>query len=143
MTSPDWNLIISALPNPHFLQTSEWAQVKAAGGWQPIYAIWTESDFHISDQPATFNLSTFTPKAAALILKKTIIRGGLAARLCILYCPKGPNLDWNDLPLRRRVLDDLQRLARQQGGIFLKLDPDVVLGTGLPGADDSGTEPGG
>lgn len=136
-----WNALISTLPNPHFLQTYEWSQVKAAGGWQPLYAVWTETDFHISNQPS--NLKPSNPRAAALILKKTIIRGGLAARLCILYCPKGPNLDWDDLPLRRRVLDDLQRLARQQGAIFLKLDPDVVLGTGVPDAADSITEPGG
>ncbi len=136
-----WNSLISSLPNPHFLQTYEWGHVKAVGGWQPLYAIWTERDFHVSNQLS--DLKPSNPKAAALILKKTVIRSGFAARLCILYCPKGPNLDWDDLPLRKRVLDDLQRLARQQGGIFLKLDPDVVLGTGLPGADDSVTEPGG
>ena len=139
-----WNSIIANLPNPHFMQSMEWAQVKAAGGWQPIYAVWTETDFQVSSPPSTFNLPPSTAlKATALILKKTVIRGGFAAKLCILYCPKGPNLDWSDAPLRRRVLDDLQRLARQQGAIFLKLDPDVVLGIGLPGADDSVTEPGG
>ncbi|MGC1376913.1 MAG: peptidoglycan bridge formation glycyltransferase FemA/FemB family protein [Anaerolineales bacterium] len=136
-----WNSLISTLPNPHFLQTHEWAQVKAAGGWQPLYAVW--------DADGTVNYASriteyaSAPKAAALILKKTVIRRGLAARLCILYCPKGPNLDWSDAPLRRRVLDDLQGLARQQGAIFLKLDPDIVLGTGLPGAEDAVTEPGG
>ena len=150
MDSQHWNTLIASLPNPHFLQTQEWAQVKAAGGWEPIYAIWTENNFQVFTQPSTtyggklFNLSPSTAlKASALILKKSIIRRGFAARLCILYCPKGPNFDWNDAPLRKRVLDDLQRLARQQGAIFLKLDPDVVLGTGLPGADDAIMEPGG
>ncbi len=144
METQPWNTLIANLPNPHFLQTTEWAQVKAAGGWQPIYAVWTETDFQVSGQPSTFNLQPSTaPRAAALILKKTVLRGGFAAKLCILYCPKGPNFDWSDVPLRRRVLDDLQRLARQHGAIFLKLDPDVVLGTGIPGADDDRTEPGG
>jgi lipid II:glycine glycyltransferase (peptidoglycan interpeptide bridge formation enzyme) len=51
----------------------------------------------------------------------------------VLYIPKGPNLDWNDITLRSRVLDDLQAYARRQGAIFVKLDPDVPLGTGVPG----------
>jgi len=136
-----WNSLISTLPNPHFLQTHEWAQVKAVGGWQPLYAVWdADGTVHYASRITEY---ASTPKAAALILKKTVIRRGLAARLCILYCPKGPNLDWNDAPLRKRVLDDLQGLARQQGAIFLKLDPDVVLGTGVPGAEDAVTEPGG
>ncbi|GAB4493420.1 MAG: hypothetical protein Fur0016_29500 [Anaerolineales bacterium] len=78
-----------------------------------------------------------------MVLKKTVLAGGMAARLCLLYCPKGPNLDWSNLPLRKRALDDLERLARQQGAIFLKLDPDVVLGTGVPGTETEITEAGG
>jgi lipid II:glycine glycyltransferase (peptidoglycan interpeptide bridge formation enzyme) len=70
--------------------------------------------------------------AAALILKRQILRNGFAARLSILYSPKGPLLDWSDTPLRNRVLNDLQTLAKKQGAIFLKMDPDVVLGTGVP-----------
>jgi len=41
------------------------------------------------------------------------------------------------------VLDDLQRFARQRGAIFVKIDPDVVLGTGVPGAEDALEAPGG
>ncbi len=141
MTDTLWNELISALPNPHFLQTYEWGQVKAQYGWEPLYLLWSETGFSartdLSDPlPATV-------QAAALVLKKKVISRGFAARLCVLYCPKGPLLDWDDLPLRQRVLDDLQRFARQQGAIFLKLDPDVVLGTGVPGTETERTEPGG
>lgn len=140
MTHP-WNELIAALPNPHFLQTYEWGQVKAAYGWQPLYLVWDDAGFSVlSDFSA---LQSSTVKAAALVLKKTVPTSGLAARLSVLYAPKGPLLDWNDLPLRTRVLDDLQRFARQQGAIFLKLDPDVVLGTGVPGMETEITEPGG
>ena len=55
--------------------------------------------------------------------------------LSVLYAPKGPLLDWSNESLRQRVLDDLQSFAKKQGAIFLKMDPDVVLGTGIPGAD--------
>ena len=52
-------------------------------------------------------------------------------------------LDWSNASLRKRVLDDLQSFAKKQGAIFLKVDPDVVLGTGIPGADGSVEESGG
>jgi len=131
-----WNSVISKLPNPHFLQTYEWGQVKAKNGWSPLYAVWTESQFSVnSDQsPVTENwpLNTDHCLAAALILKRQILRNGFAARLSILYSPKGPLLDWSNEPLRSRVLNDLQSFARKQGAIFLKMDPNVVLGTGIP-----------
>lgn len=140
MTHP-WNQLIAQLPNPHFLQTYEWGQVKAAYGWQPHYLVWDDAGCTVStDFPA---LPRQPVKAAALVLKKTVPTGGLAARLSILYAPKGPLLDWGNTPLRTRVLDDLQRFARQQGAIFLKLDPDVVLGTGVPGTETEIAEPGG
>jgi peptidoglycan pentaglycine glycine transferase (the first glycine) len=140
MTHP-WNQLIAQLPNPHFLQTYEWGQVKAAYGWQPYYLVWDDAGFFVLSDFSAFQTSTL--KAAVLVLKRTVPTPGLAARLCVLYAPKGPLLDWNDQPLRTRVLDDLQRFARQQGAIFLKLDPDVVLGTGVPGTEAESTEPGG
>jgi lipid II:glycine glycyltransferase (peptidoglycan interpeptide bridge formation enzyme) len=56
----------------------------------------------------------------------------------VLYIPKGPNLDWNNTVLRQRLLGDLQQFASRQGAIFVKLDPDVALGHGVPGV--AGTE---
>jgi lipid II:glycine glycyltransferase (peptidoglycan interpeptide bridge formation enzyme) len=139
-----WNSIISRLPNPHFLQTYEWGQVKAQGGWQPWYVVWTvDGSCHIEQDCALLSTLESPAIAACLILKRRIPVGGLGAQLCVLYCPKGPNLRWEDAALRKRVLDDLQGFARRQGAIFLKLDPDVVLGRGVPGAEDEITEPGG
>jgi len=120
----EWNDLISKLPEPHFLQTWEWSQVKAKYGWEPLPFTWETS-------------------AAAMILKRTIPIRGLSARLSALYAPKGPLLDWTNESLRKRVLDDLQSFAKKQGAIFLKVDPDVVLGTGIPGVDDSSEESGG
>ncbi|MDD2921921.1 MAG: peptidoglycan bridge formation glycyltransferase FemA/FemB family protein [Anaerolineales bacterium] len=126
----NWNQIISSLPNPHFLQTYEWAQVKAKYGWIPYYAIWTDDGkFHVS---TNHQLPVTNYSAAALILKRQILRRGMVARLSVLYSPKGPLLDWSNESLRTRVLNDLQSFAKQQGGIFLKVDPDVVLGRGVP-----------
>ncbi len=129
-----WNDLVRTLPNPHFLQTYEWGQVKAKYGWQPLYAVWTKDGaFRASAAPPA---PATNSQAACLILKKQILKRGFAARLSILYAPKGPLLDWNDVPLRKRTLDDLQTFAKQQGAIFLKIDPDVVLARGVPGAED-------
>ena len=44
-------------------------------------------------------------------------------------------LDWTNESLRNRVLNDLQSLPKE-GAIFLKMDPDVVLGTGVPSQEN-------
>jgi lipid II:glycine glycyltransferase (peptidoglycan interpeptide bridge formation enzyme) len=108
--------------------------VKEKYGWEPIYLAW-DSQGKLKQE---IGLSTFPfyPSAAALVLKRPIIRRGFAARLSILYTPKGPLLDWTNEPLRNRVLNDLQDLAKKEGAIFLKIDPDVVLGTGIPSSTD-------
>ena len=132
MDSNVWDSLISNLPNPHFLQTFEWGQVKAKYGWRPLYAVWgADGRWKVESDPS--QLSTFqTPAAVALILKRQILRSGFAARLSILYTPKGPLLDWSNASLRNRVLNDLQSFAKTQGGIFLKMDPDIVMETGIP-----------
>ena len=136
MESTLWNSLISTLPNPHLLQTYEWGQVKAKYGWMPLYAVWTaDGKFVVLKETDDWSRNTDHCVAAALILKRQILRNGFAARLCILYSPKGPLLDWGNESLRNRVLDDLQSFAEQQGAIFLKTDPDVVLGTGVPDSE--------
>lgn len=147
MESRNWNSLISQLPNPHFLQTYEWGQVKARYGWQPLYAVWdADGKWKVESDPNLLSTSYspfHSPVAAALILKRQILQNGFAARLSILYSPKGPLLDWTNEPLRNRVLDDLQSFARKQGAIFLKIDPDVVLGTGVPNSGEEVSEKGG
>jgi lipid II:glycine glycyltransferase (peptidoglycan interpeptide bridge formation enzyme) len=137
LESNHWNSIISGLPNPHFLQTYEWGQVKAKYGWTPLYAVWDmDGKWKVEREPNI--VSTFhSPVAAALILKRQILRNAFAAQLSILYSPKGPLLDWSNEALRNRVFNDLQTFAKRQGAIFLKMDPDVVLGTGVPDRADN------
>lgn len=128
-----WNELISQLTDPHFLQTYEWGQVKAKYGWSPYYAVWTEDGkFFVS---SNYQLPITKVVAAALILKRTAFR-----RFSIFYAPKGPLMDWTNESLRKRVLDDLQTFAKKQGAIFLKLDPDVVLGRGVPASLEEVTE---
>lgn len=127
-TATEWNTIIAGVPNPHLLQTWEWSQVKAKYGWEPIPLTWKEGEGVV---------------AAAMVLKRRIPIRGFGARLSILYIPKGPLMDWSDESLRERVLNDLQVFAKHQGAIFLKIDPDVVLGTGIPEGKDNMVDNGG
>lgn len=119
----DWNEMIRSLPGTHLLQTWEWAEVKAQTGWKRLPQIWRDAEGKVA--------------AAAMVLQKPIRLGGFAAKTCILYIPRGPLLNWADVGLRSKVLDDLQALARREGAIFLKLDAEVMLGRGEPGAAEA------
>ena len=110
--SNTWNDLIASMPDPHILQSWEWGKIKNQFGWQPTYHQWQ------------------TPgPAAALVLERRIALASLSSPLRILYVPKGPLLEWNHIALRKQVLDDLQRLARDRGAIFIKTDPDIVIAT--------------
>jgi lipid II:glycine glycyltransferase (peptidoglycan interpeptide bridge formation enzyme) len=144
MLSPtEWNEWIASQAGSHLLQTWEWGQVKAQFGWKPLGIVWNETS------AGTIAYTKYTgtnsllnrPLATALILQRTLPIGGFAARLRVLYVPKGPILDWANAPLRIKVLDDLQALARQHEAIFIKIDPDVCLGEGVPGQPGSQEDP--
>lgn len=123
MDRESWNAIIAGMPQPHLLQTWEWGAVKSQFGWQAHHRVWQEGEQVV---------------AAALVLERTINLGGLSARLRMHYVPKGPLLvDWGDTGLRKRVLDDLTAFARQRGAFLLKIDPEVPVGTGVPGAENA------
>lgn len=122
-TSPSWNELIASLPFAHLLQTWEWSQVKAKYGWQAMPFVW--------------QAPKGKPVAAAMVLKRRIPVAGFAKKMCVLYVPRGPLMDWEDVALRVRVLDDLIAIAKREGAIFIKIDPLVALGTGVPGAEDA------
>ena len=134
-----WNEIAAQFPGAHFMQTSHWAEVKAQTGWAPLYRAWYPdgNSFRMEE----WKTGAVQPSAAALLLQRTISPGGFSMRLRVLYIPKGPLLDWENIPLRQKVLSDLRTLARRQGAIFIKIDPDVTLGTGLPNSTDEKISP--
>lgn len=123
----EWNQLVSALPNSHILQCWEWAEVKSKYGWIPTPLIWESISSNSSNEKRIV--------AAAIILKRIIPLKGFSARLCIMYIPRGPVMDWTNIDLCKRVLDDLQDFARSHHAIFIKMDPDLALGEGIPGAD--------
>jgi peptidoglycan pentaglycine glycine transferase (the first glycine) len=136
-----WNDLIAGLPESHILQTWQWGQVKAAYGWQPFFALWTSGDssrvdFQIAADPAELvepALDASRVRAAGLVLLRNLSLGSLTTSLKVIYVPKGPLLNWDDVSLRRQILDDLKQLAKRLDAIFIKIDPDVLIGSGLPG----------
>lgn len=124
MDATTWNSIITELPDPHVLQTWQWALVKSRYNWEPLPTIWHDRQGQLA--------------AAAMVLARRIPIRGRFVRLAVMYVPKGPLLrDWSDEKLRSQVCRDLQALARRNGAIFVKIDPDVPLGTGIPGKPET------
>jgi len=123
-----WNALISSFPHTHILQTWEWGQIKSAFGWKPGYKIWRDESNH--------------PVAAAMVLERVISLRRLALPLRVMYVPKGPLLaNWEDHRLFERVFAGLRDLARRRGAIFIKVDPDLPLGHGIPGSGEEKADP--
>jgi peptidoglycan pentaglycine glycine transferase (the first glycine) len=129
MNMDDWNDKIAHLPGASILQTQEWAEIKRITGWEAFPQLWRDEAGEIC--------------AAAMVLERTVGPRRLPLKARVLYIPRGPLMDWQDISLRRRVLDDLQALAHKRGAIFLKMDPEVMLGWGIPGGADGAENPSG
>lgn len=98
------------LPTAHILQTWEWGAFKQqTTGWTPLRIAYQKENSYV---------------AAASILTRRI------GPVAVMYVPKGPVLDYADHDTLNFVLDHLQRLARR--AIWLKIDPDLPLATGIP-----------
>jgi peptidoglycan pentaglycine glycine transferase (the first glycine) len=124
-----WNKQIKDLSGAHALQTWQWGQVKSHFGWQPHPLVWRNSSGKLN--------------AAALVLQRTVPMGGLILPLSVMYVPRGPLLDWSNMDQVQQVLDDLQTFARKQHAIFIKMDPDLPLGYGVPGEENQVHNPSG
>src|SRR5215510_12077228 len=122
LTLQTWNDTICDLPYAHVLQTEEWGQFKLRStGWTPEKIL-------LRDQ---FNMVV----GGALVLTRRI------GPLAVMYVPKGPMLEYADPLLLDQMLDHLEKIARQQRAIWLKIDPDVIAGAGAPGDPDAFDQP--
>ena len=121
----DWNQFLLEFPDAHILQTLQWAETKKQNGWHPMF-FWSGKSRHGLD-------------ALVMVLRRQVSFLGL--KFTVLYAPKGPTLDWNNLEVVSKTLEFLQSLCRKQKAIFLKIDPDVLLGTGIPGSEEAQPNP--
>lgn len=122
-----WNRLVAGLPGAHLLQSWQWGAVKERFGWQPSYLFNQEANDRV--------------ESAALLLQRNLALPGIPWKPSVLYAPKGPLLDWRDADLRRQVLGILGAESKRRGAIFIKIDPDVALGSGAPGEPGSQDDP--
>lgn len=121
-----WDRLLSALPDPHLLQSAGWGTFKSKVGWRADRWVWRDE--------------SGSPRAAAQVLARRWPSSG--GFLSVVYCPRGPVLDWEDDGLARVVLRDLSSLAARRGTVLLKVEPDVPASDAVTSAlIDAGWRP--
>ncbi|MBO8157946.1 peptidoglycan bridge formation glycyltransferase FemA/FemB family protein [Thermosyntropha sp.] len=105
---PMFNNFVESHDKGHFLQLWEWGMVKKGMGWEMLPLV-LEKDGEV--------------KASLLILKRRLPLPGI--NKSIFYAPRGPVADIHDEEINRLLFEGAERLAREHGAIFLKIDPDV------------------
>ena len=103
-----WDNALARLPNPQTLQSWDWGAFKGRWGWSPTRLLWADHD---------------RPLAAAQILRRPIPNTPWS----MLYVPRGPMVDYDDLFLVRQVLQDIECYGRERKALFIKIDPSVSL----------------
>jgi lipid II:glycine glycyltransferase (peptidoglycan interpeptide bridge formation enzyme) len=113
ITDPgQWNRALLELPCAHVLQSWEWGALKSRHGWQVAHHLWFSDD-------------EGRPSAAGSVLTRRPVRW-LSP---VMYVPKGPALNYGDPVLVEQVLGRLEAVARRGQALFVKIDPDVRVGT--------------
>jgi peptidoglycan pentaglycine glycine transferase (the first glycine) len=93
-------------PRGDFLQSWQWGEFKAESGWRPRRLLFLHAE---------------RIEGAASVLERRLPLG-LGA---LLYCPRGPVVDYGTPQLATRFLDALRQSVRGHGAVLLKIDPDV------------------
>jgi len=101
-----YDAFIRSASRPSFLQSWNWGEVKRRTGWLPLRVV-LEDDGRIV--------------AAALLLARAVP----LIRRPLLYCPRGPVVDFRDQATVRALFDGIREVARSRGAFMLKIDPPV------------------
>ena len=103
-----WDAFVAGHAVAHVLQLSGWGALKVGSGWQAEQVTLPEG------------ADVGSIEAGALLLFQR--RLGLT----LGYVPRGPLVDWNDVPAVRRLLDALQKACHRHGASVLKIEPEVA-----------------
>ena len=86
----------------HFMQTSAWAQVKTFWDWRGISI----------------------RKQGQIVATMLVLIRPLPFGFSLLYAPRGPVCDRNDLGLWYELMEALKQLAKQEHTLLIHMDPD-------------------
>ena len=105
----DWDDFVITSPKGHLLQSSPWAQLKSASGWDA--ALVTVQDGQ-------------DVLAGAQVLFRSLPVIGKLRPITIGYVPKGPVINYTDTLTLTVLVQGLDQLCRKRGAILLKIEPD-------------------
>ncbi len=105
-------------PVSHIFQTDEWAELKTIYGWQS-----TRLDIPFGKDR----------HANAMILERSQQVFPFISPTRVLYIPRGPITDWEQVEELAGLIEALEKIAKQRKAIFIKIDPEIVMGYGIPG----------
>ena len=110
VTSVEWEQWIEQFPDAHILQTSQWGQLKASFGWEPVRVV-----VHAGDGVSL---------GAQILFRK------LPFGLQMGYIAKGPVGPGPEellpaSPLREALQREIDAVCRQRKAVFLKIEPDL------------------
>lgn len=102
-SDPRWDDFVARSPGGHHLQSTYWARVKAALGWQAA-RVTALRDGDVCG-------------GAQILLRRVPLLGTIG------YVALGPVLDHDDVALRQCVLQGLQRISRERRTCYLVVQP--------------------
>ena len=100
----DWNDFAAWCPGSDVLQSYEWGELKARGGWSPIRLAVTDGGKMVAGM--------------SLLARELPL-----PRKTILYAPRGPLLRHWKPDLLHELVAAAREVARERGAILLKVDP--------------------
>lgn len=103
--SSRWDEFVAKHSQSSFFQVSGWGDLKAAFGWS-------------AQRVALANNNGEFVAGAQILYRRLPLRIGKLA-----YVPFGPLVDWEQPEQVKAIFKVIDRVAREQGAIFLKLEP--------------------
>jgi len=100
-----WREFVAQAPAGDVLQCMEWGALKTRTGWTPFALAVTDGDRLVT---------------GALVLKRPAPLGR-----CLLYCPRGPIVDFQDAAALDCLTEGLRQLGREHRALLVKVDPAV------------------
>lgn len=110
----EFNEFVGDSPLGNFRQTSYWGQIKALAGWIPQYFILKKQGIIKGTALVQVRKIPYTP-------------------FSLLYCCRGPVVDWNDNASCEAILSALSQVVVKNRGFCMRIDPEP---TGDPDQQD-------